>query len=333
MTRPGRSWDPGREWRRRAIAWGVLPVSRLRLPLRPPAPGDPVAPAPRGLDPGSPDLLEAAAEDVEVEQALGRSAWAKRLEAAEEPPLGAPPHEGVAAVFEESEEVEEAVRPPEDPVARYFREIGRARLLTAAQEIELGQRIEAGQTELRQTLGAVPAAVAALGRLADRMRAKEASVDELVVFPETAEPTVAETRSAAAALGRLARLARTAEELERTLRRPRLSQASRVTARRRLALARRRLPALLSSLRLKPSILDGIVADLESRDERIRALEAEPATAARARTLAALERELGMPCDAFRQLLARVRAHDGAVREARRQMIEANLRLVVSVAK
>src|SRR5262245_18765366 len=54
---------------------------------------------------------------------------------------------------EESGLSEEALRPSptegEDPVRIYLKEIGKVRLLTARQEVEIGQRIEAGQIKLR----------------------------------------------------------------------------------------------------------------------------------------------------------------------------------------
>src|SRR3989337_2826982 len=64
---------------------------------------------------------------------------------------------------EEERELEEPVvetpRPrDEDPVRLYFGEMRKVRLLTAAQEVEIGRRIETGQTELQRELGAIPMA-------------------------------------------------------------------------------------------------------------------------------------------------------------------------------
>ncbi len=83
--------------------------------------------------------------------------------------------------LEEAEEV-----PPvaaEDPVSRYFREIGKAKLLTAAQEVELARRIEAGQVELRRALAAIPSAVEAIRTLVRNVRQGALPLDELIAFP------------------------------------------------------------------------------------------------------------------------------------------------------
>ena len=76
--------------------------------------------------------------------------------------------EANTVVDEEAEEtpratVEETYAPGlsrgEDPVRLYLKEIGKVPLLTAAQEVQIGRRIEAGQIALRRTLVAIPMAV------------------------------------------------------------------------------------------------------------------------------------------------------------------------------
>ena len=64
------------------------------------------------------------------------------------------------------EEAEETPRPEpveagasprgEDPVRLYLKEIGKVPLLTAAQEVQIGRRIEVGQIALRRTLAGIP---------------------------------------------------------------------------------------------------------------------------------------------------------------------------------
>src|SRR5947208_9979840 len=75
----------------------------------------------------------------------------------------------------------------EDLVHLYFREIGRIRLLTREQEIEIGRRIEAGQSDARRALAAIPMALAALQEIGDKLRNKKISADEMIVPPEGGE--------------------------------------------------------------------------------------------------------------------------------------------------
>src|SRR5258705_8371026 len=61
----------------------------------------------------------------------------------------------------------------EDPVRLYLKEIGKVPLLTAAQEVQIGRRIEVGQIALRRTLAGIPMAVEALLRVGDQLRRGE----------------------------------------------------------------------------------------------------------------------------------------------------------------
>jgi hypothetical protein len=184
--RPITSQDD-REAERRATRWGTIPPSQLRLPLQ--LRGGSEAPA-------------ALIDRVHVADTTppGENA-PELLEEAE--PEGVRPASALGALEELEEEEPEAVA-ERDPIARYLTEIGKAKLLTAAQEVEIGQRIENAQAELRRQLGAVPLALRAVTNLAERVRTRVITLDDLIVFPE-GEPTPARVRSAMIALGRLRR--------------------------------------------------------------------------------------------------------------------------------
>src|SRR5437667_225736 len=157
--------------------------------------------------------------------------------------------EAPAALEEEAEETPrpaplEAGAAPrgEDPVRLYLKEIGKVPLLTAAQEVQIGRRIEVGQIALRRTLAGMP---------------------------------------------------------------------------------------------LKPALVDDIVAQVRARWERINQLgeEARRNQPAAGRELRGLEKGVGLPRRQLSQLLEQIERSDRTVRQAKRELMEANLRLVVSVAK
>jgi RNA polymerase primary sigma factor len=254
-------------WRERARRWGVHPAARLTLPL-PIAGGSPAGTAADVLAADSllDELPDEAAERRDEAEARGAAA--------------------------------------EDPTRRYLNEIGKAKLLTAAGEVEIGRRIEAGQTELRRALAAVPLTARTLAALVARMKRGELALEELIVFPE-AEPTRARIRAASARLARLAD--------------------------RRLSAAR--VADILADLPLRTALLDELVIDLERADAEVAALEGATPSRRRARELRAWRARVGVPPNDLHQAIARLRQHDRQIREAKRAMIEANLRLVVSVAK
>src|SRR5947208_16924922 len=74
---------------------------------------------------------------------------------------------------EPSESAHKVSRSEFDPVRAYLGEIGRHRLLTRAQEEELGRRMEVGQHELVAALASIPYAVATITAIADRVRRRE----------------------------------------------------------------------------------------------------------------------------------------------------------------
>jgi len=211
----------------------------------------------------------------------------------ETPPAAFPEDEeaGVESLIREQpvegEEEEARRQPEEDPVRLYFGEMGRVLLLTARQEVEIGRRIETGQIELRRALGAVPAALSALGEMGDRLRRGELAADDVIVLPAGGEVSPAELRRTLRAFARLRGLAKAP------------------------AARREAIQKLLGALPLKPALVDDLVA-------RVRDLS---------------PREARLPERRFQALLARLEARDAEVRQAKRELTEANLRLVVSIAK
>ncbi len=186
------------------------------------------------------------------------------------------------------EPVEEAPRlREEDPVRLYFGEMGKVRLLTAAQEVEIGRRIETGQTELRQALGAIPMAVRALVEIGDGLRRGERDAADVLVLPDGAE---LDRKALAPILRSFDRLRRCSKSM---------------------AARRATVQGLVAALPLKPGLVDDLVG-------RVRGASAK---------------EAGLPPRRFEALLGRIEASDAAVRQAKRELTEANLRLVVSIAK
>src|SRR5262245_19146041 len=72
----------------------------------------------------------------------------------------------------------------EDPVRIYLKEIGKVSLLSAAQEVSIGRRIEAGQIQLRRALAGIPMATARLLALVDRARETEGTLEDIILLPE-----------------------------------------------------------------------------------------------------------------------------------------------------
>ena len=293
-------------------------------------------PAPHG-ERKLPELAESdaaeARESFEREEPLGtRGTW-ETAGVGEAPEAAEVATAEEAAAAEEAEEAEGA-GPPSDPIRLYLAEIGKFRLLTGEQEVQIGRRIETGQAELRRALAAIPFAVRALLGLAEQLRKRELPVDDLIVRPEGGEPRPREVKAVLAARARIRRLDGQITRLQAAIRDRRRSTASRNALRHRITQHRTAIQQLVADLPLRPAVADSLLADVRGWADQARALAAEaptrPASAERLRTL---EGEIGVPCEELERRLAEMAGHERLVREAKRELMEANLRLVVSVAK
>src|SRR2546426_1709764 len=102
----------------------------------------------------------------------------------------------------------------EGPVRLYLKEIGKVSLLTAAQEVQIGRRIEVGQIALRGTLAGIPMAVEALLAAGDNLRHGETPADDLIVLPEGGELEAKAIRPVLLAFERIRRLQRKIARLQ-----------------------------------------------------------------------------------------------------------------------
>jgi len=223
----------------------------------------------------------------------------------------------------------------EDPVRLYLKEIGKVHLLTAAQEVQIGRRIEVGQIALRRTLAGIPMAVETLLEVSDRLRRGEIPPDDVIVLAEGGELDAKQLRPVLLAFGRLRRLQRKIAELQDSFGDKRRSKASRTIRAKAIAAAHEAIQKVVADMPLKPALVDDIVAQVRGRWERISQLaeEARRNQPTAGRELRELERAVGLPRRQLGQLLEQIEQNDRTVRQAKRELMEANLRLVVSVAK
>jgi len=224
----------------------------------------------------------------------------------------------------------------EDPVRLYLKEIGKVPLLTAAQEVQIGRRIEVGQIALRRTLVGIPMAVEAFLEVGDKLRRGEIPADDVIVLPEGGEIEAKAIRPVVLAFERIRRLERKIARLEASLTARRRSAAYRKSTATAIARAREAMQDAIADMTLKPAVIDDLVAQVRRRWELISELDRGTRRGhnpAAARELRQLEKRTGLPRKQLGPLLEQIERSDRTVRQAKRELMEANLRLVVSVAK
>ncbi len=293
------------DWRQRAHEFGLQPGDETDEAV--------VLPARQLVSEDDPEAFEDQHLDDEDEGPLRRERDAEE-EAEEEVPAAAA-----------------ASREDLDLVRVYLKHVGKRKLLKAKDEQEIGQRIEQARGELQATLGMIPCAVRTLLALADQVK-KGAPAAELILLPDGGELKPERIAPVLKAFDKIRHARQRVEECQRRCEDKRSTVASRAGYRKAIAAGDELIGNILRELPLRPSLVEDITNKLREKNAQFDALDDVPRperTAARHE----LEKRTGLPRHRFCEIAARARQQEEVIHEAKRELLEANLRLVVSIAK
>jgi RNA polymerase primary sigma factor len=236
------------------------------------------------------------------------------------------------------DELEEApqLRLPEeelDLVRVYLSHVGRRKLLTGGQEQEIGRKMELARSALLAALAIIPSARQTLLALADAIVRHETPAAELILLPDGGELTPHKLDPITRAFVRVRELAREIERRQERILNYRSTAASRARFRKEIVRLEAVMQTVLSELPIRPSIVDAIVVELHGLDRQFEEVERMPSGPEGTEKRRALEARAGLPRRTFRQRYAHVLECERALLQAKHELIEPNLRLVVSVAK
>jgi RNA polymerase primary sigma factor len=212
-----------------------------------------------------------------------------------------------------------------DPVRTYLSALGAVPLLKREQEVALAQQIERGEKLVMTAVSRSPVGIGALLRTADELRSGTRSIKNVIQIDDDAP---------SAEKAELKRTLKTLAEVSRLylLARRRAQQRNRKAGRQRSwALARLRvhISRLMNSLKFTPFERARIVELTRGALEQSVA-EARSATRRSGGTRRTDEL---LSAGEEKRLLRRIRKGEAIAEIAKKQMTEANLRLVVSIAK
>ncbi|MEO7193043.1 MAG: sigma-70 family RNA polymerase sigma factor [Vicinamibacterales bacterium] len=219
-----------------------------------------------------------------------------------------------------------------DLVRVYLNSVGKRALLTAPQERDIARRIEESRAELLGSLAVVPCALDTLWSLAAGIRRGNTPAAELILLPDGGElkPEV------------IAPVLRTFDRMRRLQRciarwRAETNDAAGPSERQLLAReideAERKVSTALRTVPIRPSLIDQIKGALEEQGKAFEAAERLASGPERDEVLRALEQKTGLTLRSYLSRLEVIRERDRELNEARRHLLEANLRLVVSIAR
>ncbi len=215
-----------------------------------------------------------------------------------------------------------------DLVRLYLRDMGKFRLLTAVQEVALGRIIEACQERVRRQAAELPCVRRDLLTMVSRVRSSRVLADHVLASSDGSRPDLGDVDGILRACARGRRLDRQLRALEAARARTRMP-SSRRAAQARVAECHRRCSQLVGDLPIKPDLVEECLARFRARIEG-RGRTRPP----RGRVRAARRRaEVGLPPPRARRILEEIEAAQTECRGAKQALAEANLRLVIHVAK
>jgi RNA polymerase primary sigma factor len=261
-----------------------------------------------------------------------------------------------------------ALEKTNDPVRLYLREMGVVPLLTREGEVAIAKRIERGQLRTRKAIGRSPIAVREILRIGDELEAGSANIREIVTFSEQAELTGDEDKDKAEeyrawtieGVQNIRKLYKQGLKEWETLRvEQRITRGKKskklMRLRRKVARTRLEIAQEIGRLNLTERSRQRLIGAIRTVQHEVRAAEREidsfterftkkrvklddqkeykrRISAARKR-LAGTEAEHNVGPVEIKRSLVSITIGEQQTGQAKRELVEANLRLVVSIAK
>ncbi len=261
-----------------------------------------------------------------------------------------------------------ALEKTNDPVRLYLREMGVVPLLTREGEVAIAKRIERGQLKTQKAIARSPIAVKELIRIGDELEAGTANIREIVIFAEQAELTGDEDKDKAEeyrawtvegiqnirkvfkqALKEWEKL-RDEQKATRGKKSKKLTRLRRKVARLRLEIAQeigrlnvteRARQRLINSIRSVQKEVREAEREIDSFTEKLnrKRIKVDDQKEYKRRVSAARKRLQQVDVDhnispvEIKRALQAIVIGEQQTGQAKRELVEANLRLVVSIAK
>jgi RNA polymerase primary sigma factor len=289
-------------------------------------------------------------EDVATAKAARAAAEAAEAVEAE-------PKEEVATEEVELDLTPGTLEKTNDPVRMYLREMGTVPLLTREGEVAIAKRIERGQLLVLKTISRSPIVLKELLAIGEELRKGTRSIKEIVQFDDeelTEEKIENKTKQTLKIIDKIERLYHTGlKQAVRLERMPKSKKRSYLRARMQLGRVRIQMSLLVRSLDFNPLEKKRLIDKMRHTVERLHSLEREAgrlerrADVAKGDTAAEVRKELRSRRSELREIeessevgltdlkrtLQLILRGEAEAEQAKKELIEANLRLVVSIAK
>jgi len=245
---------------------------------------------------------------------------------------------------ETKSEPEEKVEKGTDPVGLYFRDISSIPLLTREQEVQLGKQMEAGQTEFMEKVLSTPLALPYALTVGNKIKNNELGLGDVLMGPDGEDEYTENPKDRKQFLDgimKLRRLARAYEQINSELAKKRITMKRRAHLEKRFSNKSQEITFVLKELRLSRSRIEDLAEQFKTSATQLNELRQRAKAKPRQRKeheillskIQQIEAETQLPPEELQRQVGSIMQAETKTSSARKELVEANLRLVVSLAK
>jgi RNA polymerase primary sigma factor len=250
-----------------------------------------------------------------------------------------------------------------DPVRMYLREMGTVPLLTREGEVEIAKRIERGKLAVIKSISRTPTVAKNILQMGEQLKAGERTIRELVIFQDEELTDDRIEERAREVLRQIERVRRARLEVQKREQKvesvPRRDRRRFRRVRRKALRAKVELSKIIREIEFTETVkrrmidqikeavervqvtereIDGLARQLAAKGRRVRLKEDERKAALKRvkdlkTALKAQTDELEEIPQQLRRTLETITRGEAQAEQAKKELVEANLRLVVSIAK
>ena len=228
-------------------------------------------------------------------------------------------------------------------VQQYLRDIGSVALLTREREVELAMRVERGQKQILEALFSTPMTLRQVLRLGEAVAEGELSMDELTekreIDDDGENQASDDPRPFLKLIAKLDRMSERNSTVARELKRSRVSQQRRATLLSQQQALAGKMLSVMKDLHLSSTKVEELIGRVRQVADRLDVLQRQhrelpPAKRTKLTTeIRALEEHAGLTAIELKNQARLIQEGEALVSLSRKEFTEANLRLVVSIAK
>jgi RNA polymerase primary sigma factor len=240
----------------------------------------------------------------------------------------------------ESETEDQQIRGTSDPITTYLREIGTVPLLSRQREVELATEIERGKEQIFAALFSMPMALNFVTQLGAAIVSGDLGLREVVEKSDGDEEDgddVLDPKPFLKTIARLRRLSDGQITISRELKRARLSKKRQALLASKQMVVGKKMVAIAKELHLSAARIDELAQRLKRAADHLTTTEQKALLRGRkaeaALEIGEIENAIGLSAMEIKALARKLQEGETTVTTAKKEFTEANLRLVVSIAK